>query len=26
VVYISNGLISKIIRNTVKEEPKELHW
>ena len=26
VIYISNGLISKIIRNTVKEEPKELHW
>ena len=26
VIYISNGLISKIIKNTVKEEPKELHW
>jgi putative ABC transport system ATP-binding protein len=26
VIYISNGLISKIIRNTVKEEPKELRW
>jgi len=26
VIYISNGLISKIIINTVKEEPKELHW
>ena len=25
-IYISNGLIAKIIKNTVKEEPKELHW
>ena len=26
VIYVSNGLISKILRNTLKEEPKELHW
>lgn len=26
VIYISNGLISKITRNTVKKEPREIHW
>lgn len=26
VIYISNGLISRIVENTVKEEPAELHW
>jgi putative ABC transport system ATP-binding protein len=26
VIYISNGLISKITRNTVKKQPREIHW
>ncbi len=26
VIYISNGLISKITRNPVKKQPKEIHW
>lgn len=26
VVYISNGLISRVVKNTVKVEPKELRW
>jgi putative ABC transport system ATP-binding protein len=26
VIYISNGLISKITINPVKKEPKEIHW
>lgn len=26
VVYISNGLISRVVKNTMKQEPKELHW
>jgi putative ABC transport system ATP-binding protein len=26
VIYISNGLISKITKNPVKKQPKEIHW
>jgi putative ABC transport system ATP-binding protein len=26
VIYISNGLISKITINPVKKQPKEIHW
>jgi len=26
VIYISNGLISKIAINTEKQEPRDLHW
>lgn len=26
VIYISDGLISKITRNAVKKQPKEIHW
>jgi putative ABC transport system ATP-binding protein len=26
VIYISNGLISKITKNPVKKPPKEIHW
>ncbi|MBI5197160.1 MAG: ABC transporter ATP-binding protein, partial [Nitrospirae bacterium] len=26
VVHLSNGLISDVIRNTIKKEPKDLHW
>lgn len=26
VVYISNGLISRVEKNAVKQEPRELHW
>jgi putative ABC transport system ATP-binding protein len=26
VIYISNGLISKITRNPVKKQPREIHW
>jgi putative ABC transport system ATP-binding protein len=26
VIYISNGLISKITKNTIKKKPREIHW
>jgi putative ABC transport system ATP-binding protein len=26
VVHLSNGLISEVIRNTVKKSPQDLHW
>jgi putative ABC transport system ATP-binding protein len=26
VIYISNGLIARIVENTSKQEPKDIHW
>src|SRR5512136_682561 len=26
VIYISNGLVSRITKNPVKKQPKEIHW